>query len=139
MAEHSSLLFAFLEEWKEAKIDYSHKIGFELQSSDNGMFGMNTPAYFSLSLIQRLPVSISEVKKEVEVMAYPNPTSDLLHFVSQNSIENISILSLQGEKVQNYIVDNKSAVLNIENLPSGIYLARVYTEEGIATKRFIKQ
>ncbi|HAY87846.1 MAG TPA: hypothetical protein DCY51_00215 [Bacteroidetes bacterium] len=128
-----------LEEWKEAKIDYSHKIGFELQSSDNGMFGMNTPAYFSLSLIQRLPVSISEVKKEVEVMAYPNPTSDLLHFVSQNSIENISILSLQGEKVQNYIVDNKSAVLNIENLPSGIYLARVYTEEGIATKRFIKQ
>lgn len=128
-----------LDEWVEAKIDYSHKLGFELQSSDNGEFGMNTPAYFSLSIIQRVPASISEQVDEVNVVLYPNPTKGTLNLEVGSIIEKIVLLNTQGQEVLIHRVGRKSAQLNLLGLTPGIYIVQITTEGGVANKKIIKQ
>ncbi|MDG2454236.1 MAG: DUF4465 domain-containing protein [Bacteroidia bacterium] len=130
-----------LREWKEARIEACHKLGFQLESSDNGSFGMNTPAYFSMSLTQNFVASVTEENKLVQVLAYPNPTSSLLNLQAEDVIENIRILSLDGRTLanENTKVLSKKVLVNTGELALGVYFAVVTTAKGTVTKRFIKQ
>ncbi|MEN8696583.1 MAG: DUF4465 domain-containing protein [Bacteroidia bacterium] len=130
-----------LKEWKEAKISPCHKIGFELQSSDNGSFGMNTPAYFSLSLIQLRPASIATQNAIIRLKAFPNPAINKLNLQADEMIQEVKIQGLDGRVLTH--IDNRVLSKKVEVsttfLTSGIYFATVTTAKGTATKRFIKQ
>jgi hypothetical protein len=130
-----------LKEWKEAKISQCHKIGFELQSSDNGSFGMNTPAYFSLSLIQLRPASIATQNAIIRLKAFPNPAINKLNLQADEMIQEVKIQGLDGRVLMH--IDNRVLSKKVEvsttSLTSGIYFATVTTAKGTATKRFIKQ
>jgi len=134
-----------LKDWKQVKMFTPtdirfHKIVFNLESSDNGMFGMNTPAYFCLSYEFDLG-SITNLKKDINVLAYPNPASSSLNLQAEDMIQNVSILSLDGRILANSNpqVLSKNLTVNTAELASGVYFAVVTTAKGTATKRFIKQ
>ena len=134
-----------LKDWKEIKAftprDITfHKIVFNLESSDNGNFGMNTPAYFCLSY-DFLIGSVAEINESINVLAYPNPTSSILNLQAEDVIENIRILSLDGRTLANgnTQVLSKNVTVNTAELASGVYFAVVTTAKGTVTKRFIKQ
>ncbi|MCF8277417.1 MAG: zinc-dependent metalloprotease [Flavobacteriales bacterium] len=67
----------------------------------------------------------------------PNPTSDLLHFQSTKS-GSFSILDVQGRT----ILSGKSAsgknVLDVSEIPPGVYLFRLQSESELSSARFIK-
>ena len=114
---------------------------FTLESSDVGMFGMNTPAYFCLSTDFDMTGSIAKSNKAIQVLAYPNPTLDKLNLQAENLIENVQIISLDGrvlESGQNQ-VQSKNVTVSTRELTPGIYFAVVTTSKGTATKRFVKQ
>jgi hypothetical protein len=135
-----------LKDWKEVKSAKNtdlafHKLSFRLESSDVGMFGMNTPAYFCLSYEFDQIGSVSNRNQAIKVLAYPNPTSNKLNLEAENLIENVQIISLDGrilESGQNQ-VQSKNVTVNTAELTPGIYFAVVTTAKGTATKRFIKQ
>lgn len=70
---------------------------------------------------------------------YPNPVSQLLHIKSSaEAIQQVSIMNVNGRM----ITDSRGLCtqefrLNVESLSPGLYLARVRTEAGWATLRFI--
>jgi hypothetical protein len=134
-----------LKDWKEFKTHFNsnfnfHKLVFELESSDIGTFGMNTPAYFCLSY-NFMTGSVSELKAPINVLAYPNPTANTLNLQAEERIEKVQIIGLDGRllEVNDAQVYTKKVAINTAVLNPGIYFAVVTTAKGNATKRFIKQ
>jgi photosystem II stability/assembly factor-like uncharacterized protein len=68
---------------------------------------------------------------------YPNPTGDFLTIKTDVSIEKIALLDVTGKTVVVHHTD--APVLNVKMLNNGIYFAHIYTSEGLAVKKFIKQ
>ena len=116
---------------------------FSLSSTDNGMFGMNTPAYFVMDNFTTTDglTSTKEVVSAKELMrVYPNPSSEFLRIrsslVDANSF--VSIYSLDGSLLQQTRYNIEEEVINIQNLPKGSYLIRLETAEKVSTQLFIK-
>jgi len=70
------------------------------------------------------------------ISAYPNPATDVLNIQSYETVESVSILSLDG-KVLSTTYGQK---VDISNLNSGVYLYRVTSTKGeSAVSKFVKQ
>lgn len=70
---------------------------------------------------------------------YPNPTKGVLHIraLQGQSIENITIYSLQGSEVMN--IKGQQESINVQDLSAGIYLLNIQTNQGISQHRLIKK
>lgn len=72
---------------------------------------------------------------EVEaVSVYPNPAKDKLYIKGEN-IQSIELYNLVGQQV----MVSAETVLDLSDLTEGIYFVRVVCENGMATKRIVKQ
>ncbi|MFI5196449.1 MAG: DUF4465 domain-containing protein [Chitinophagales bacterium] len=130
-------------EWVNlTSLGHVDSLQFLLSSSDNGSFGMNTPAYFcmdnfttnetSLSVGNVHPVSIAKV--------YPNPATDMLYVdVADNSVQQIIVTDLIGKIMGNYRVTEKQVAINTASLPSGVYILELTGKGKTANVRFVKK
>jgi Secretion system C-terminal sorting domain len=78
------------------------------------------------------------------VNLYPNPAINEVNIVynAGADVKNIAVYNIIGKMMAVYKVsDPDGANINIENMPAGIYLARITNSRGevVATKRFAKQ
>jgi hypothetical protein len=111
---------------------------FVLTSSDVGLYGMNTPAYFSIDNIGNYPLtSVSEILP-IDFKIYPNPSSDLIKF-KNNGNENsykVNIYDIYGR----IIISNSNSPeeLNISSLSKGQYIVQIISEDNNFNEVFIK-
>jgi Secretion system C-terminal sorting domain/META domain len=76
--------------------------------------------------------------KNGEITIYPNPSHSEIFIESQKDpITKIELLNLLGESLQSR-TDYTDSV-DISDLASGIYLLRIFTEQGSIVKKIIKQ
>ncbi|MDZ4667078.1 MAG: T9SS type A sorting domain-containing protein [bacterium] len=68
----------------------------------------------------------------VSVNVFPNPVNGLLNVQANSKIVNLKLNDLQGKEL---IKMSHSNVLNLEELPSGIYILTIETQDGIAIRR----
>lgn len=95
-------------------------------------------------IICKTPASTPVIAKATDnVLLYPNPANSEVNVVYDASadVKNIAIYNIIGKVLTVYRVTGSSANLNIENIPSGIYFARLYNSAGnvVATRKFTKQ
>ena len=82
-------------------------------------------------------LSISDEILENEITIFPNPAKSQLHIRATSvEIARVEIYSTLGTLVRK--VSNNKAPINIEEISSGLYLVKIYTEKGIVIKRFLK-
>lgn len=73
------------------------------------------------------------------ISLFPNPTTDVINLSSSSDIEQITIMDMSGKVVQYVTNLHKSLLqLNVSQLSKGIYIVSIKTNEGIVTKRLIK-
>jgi len=73
-----------------------------------------------------------------ELQVYPNPTSgELIIENGELIIENVEIFDILGKK-QKIIFNFQLSTFNLTDLPVGIYFIRIQTEEGVITRRIVK-
>lgn len=113
-------------------------ISFSLSSSDNGQFGMNTPAYFCIDDIKTTDgiTSTKNIEKS-ELKIYPNPVSDVVYISNDQNWENYRILDLNGRIIKEGGV-NADAGITVKTLPNGHYVISVWNEDSKAVELFIK-
>ncbi len=69
------------------------------------------------------------------VTVYPNPTEDVIYISSQESIQNITLVDLNGREVLN----SQNIAISLSKLQSGIYFLLIQTNFGIVQKSIVKK
>ena len=88
-----------------------------------------------VTLIQN-PLSNDQFDNE-NVSVYPNPVSDVVYFKTIEEVSKVEIYDMSGRILSsNSILENK---LDVNNLQSGNYILKIYSQNGIVTSKIIKQ
>lgn len=114
------------------------KIAFRLESSDNGIYGMNTPAYFFIDHVNGIPASITQNSESIHFLVYPNPASDAIYFPVQNNSV-VKIINSNGQLVATKNCSSGLSTVEISQLPKGIYFIRITEGKKIRNAKFIKE
>ena len=92
------------------------------------------------SVSERTPspkIATKNIENNVEnLLVYPNPVKDVVKVKSSDKILSIEILNTQGQVISS---SQDSNSVELSNVAKGMYLLRITTDEGIQTKRIIKE
>lgn len=92
----------------------------------------DTSSYFALETSN----GVAEGFGLNQIFVYPNPVKDILNIAYYGvNLKNISMIDLQGREVYT----GRENQINIQSLPTGMYIIKVETALGVATLRFVKQ
>ena len=73
------------------------------------------------------------------IQVFPNPVNDFLLIKPENSIniQSLTLFSIDGEEIKRLpISENK---ISLENLEKGFYILRINTNQGVFTKKLLKE
>lgn len=112
------------------------RMEFQLFSTDNGPFGMNTPAYFCLDNLFEYPIETTGKKVSANLHIYPNPSSQYIHAEVDHATF-AGVFDLNGKLVMHW-EHPESNRLNIAPLIPGLYLLRVEKEGIVYSGRFFR-
>lgn len=97
---------------------------------------------FNIEIDEDAVVSSKSPELEETLSVFPNPTSDLVTLAFGQLLDGpvqVSLFNLQGQQLQqrqfNQAMGNVQ--LNVSEVPAGIYLLNVRTEQGMATRKLI--
>jgi hypothetical protein len=124
--------------WQYVTLDQEvDSVTFVLNSSDIGLYGMNTPAYFAIDNIGDYPLSLIEYST-MKLDLYPNPSSDFINISYQKNLSSylVSVYDIFGKKV---ISNLKGANrIDISKLNKGQYMLQIESEIETINERFLK-
>ena len=66
---------------------------------------------------------------------YPNPSNDVVSIVSESTIDEVNIYSVQGILIKKV---SETEQIEVSNLSSGIYFIEVLSENQKSVQKFIK-
>ena len=71
------------------------------------------------------------------LIIYPNPTKDELFINSESQITKVEIYSLTGALL--LLENNFKEKISVSALSQGVYMVKVYTNEGLVVSKVIKE
>lgn len=80
-------------------------------------------------------LSIDDVELNTKISIYPNPTSDIIHIESRQTVESIQLINMEGKQV---MMKKNPSTIDISQLKSGMYLLAIKTQKGTIVKRVLK-
>lgn len=110
-------------------------IGFRLESSDNGAWGMNTPSYFALDNVDFHYNSTGVEDLKLSMNVYPNPFNDQLIVKGENGL--LELRDLNGKLIHSEEL-TWNTIIETALLPSGIYFLQLKNDRGTALQKVIK-
>ncbi|HEY6915280.1 MAG TPA: T9SS type A sorting domain-containing protein [Paludibacter sp.] len=84
---------------------------------------------------------IPETKNSIQsIPVYPNPSDGIYYINTQEyGVQSWVIADLDGRTLKNHVQSISSGVIDITDLPKGIYILKVITQTGQFTQKLIKQ
>ena len=122
-------------------------LAFFLHSSDNGSFGMNTPAFFCTDDLKLSTVTgIENYFLEESLSVFPNPAvngAEIIFNTAEPVYVNMKITDVTGREVagqniNSFAGQNKFRV-DVSQYPSGVYYVILNANGNVITKKLIKQ
>lgn len=113
---------------------------FSLSSSDNGMFGMNTPAYFCVDNIKTNNI-LSTADNTLSGISLVNTLADEMLLVNNDLSDNLAyqVVNIGGQPVISGQLTTGENQIDLGSLPTGKYWINV-REEGLQwTEGFVKR
>jgi hypothetical protein len=83
------------------------------------------------------PTSVAKTLRTTPLQVYPNPAKEEIFIKSDSLIKQVEIYSLTGALLLS--CNNFNGKISISALPQGVYLIRVYTNEGVAVSKIVKE
>ena len=111
-----------LDTWQKVNfIQSNDSVTFEMVSSDNGTWGMNTPAFFAMDNLEVLYAAGVEKTQVTRLNAFPNPVKNILNFSTNATLKNIDIFNFEGQLVRKNSFEYGTKSIDVSDLNSGIY------------------
>ncbi len=130
-----------LDEWRREEfftilLDSLH---FTLVSSDQNMFGNNTPDFFALDHIElaQLIISTREEVQVTKVDAYPNPSAELVRLGDGAVAVQLQLLDQLGRPVREVAAYQLGQPLPVHTLASGLYTAVMRAPDATYISQFV--
>ena len=77
---------------------------------------------------------------ENSVVLFPNPANEYINVQSSKvTVQSVEVIDVYGKVINTVNVTENPTRINVHGLASGMYFVRVTTDEGVATKTFIKK
>lgn len=113
---------------------------FSLTSSDNGAWGMNTPAYFCLDQLEvAAPTGVENLASGPALKLFPNPVESVLNVGTSELIGgNLFIHDMSGQLLEARKVTAPQTSIQVSELPAGVYALKITSDGKNVQKRFIK-
>ena len=74
------------------------------------------------------------------VVVYPNPTTGMIQIQnSESRIENVEVYDAYGKMLNVVNVNDNTTAVDLSNYAAGTYFVKIVTENGVVTKRVVKQ
>ena len=70
---------------------------------------------------------------------YPNPTNGILNINYSSQITKVDLTNVLGQQVLSENINDKNAKIDLQFLPKGTYLVKVFTNNTFITIKVIKQ
>ncbi|CAL2105085.1 putative repeat protein (TIGR02543 family)/predicted secreted protein (Por secretion system target) [Tenacibaculum sp. 190524A02b] len=117
--------------------------GWQFDAWSGDVTGTTTTITITMSANQTVTGTFSQVTAGIDdekllkdFSVYPNPTAEVLNVKLQETVNNITIYTIQGKKV----MQSKERVINVSELPSGIYLIKIDAKNNkTGLTKFVKQ
>jgi hypothetical protein len=141
LAEGTDLLNTW--KWVDlSKLGDVDSIGFSLESSDTGQFGMNTPAFFCIDnfTTRDIHTGINQVAAQLKgISVYPNPatTSFVIETATQQATAHI--FNITGKQVASQSINFGANTIMVDQLQPGMYLLQVESNGIVETRKLIIQ
>jgi len=81
--------------------------------------------------------SIGEIKKEVEILSYPNPVHDKLT-IMLSELGNVYIANSVGQIIISGIQNSLKQTLDLSQLPNGLYFLKIEVNNQLVIRKIIK-
>jgi basic endochitinase B len=81
-------------------------------------------------------ISIDETQKTL-ARIYPNPTSEQLFIRAETNIRSIQFISAVGQIIRQEAILSDQVILDVSTLAAGIYMLKIYTDNGIEAKNVV--
>ncbi|MBL7912893.1 MAG: DUF4465 domain-containing protein [Bacteroidia bacterium] len=114
---------------------------FFMFTSDNGSFGPNTPLFFGMDNFTNTQssVGLAENKTNFNLSVYPNPFSSILTIRSDLKAEGtVALMDVAGKIIYSQQVNDMQTVLDVHDLPNGIYFLELSSAGQKTMKKLIK-
>ena len=97
-------------------------------------FAFDTNVYWNTSTT----LSTSEIASNQAVNFYPNPAKDIVSITSTTTIERISLYNLLGQEIFSQQINSNEFILDINNQPTGTYIAKVSSNGKFQSLKLVK-
>jgi hypothetical protein len=105
----------------------------KLKTNSSGTFYNES---LGTSAVEQFDVGVKN--NEVDVRIYPNPAVDKLTINSQENIEQIELINLQGKVVFTELVNAMNHTFDLSQFEKGSYILVLRTSAGISSKPLVK-
>ena len=86
----------------------------------------------------QMPTNVGiDALPEIETAVYPNPTTDVVNIACRQNITNVEVYNIEGRLVYQYSPATPICSIRMAGQKAGLYWAKIYTQEGTATKKII--
>ena len=136
---NTGLIFERDDLWGWSFMEVDHPINDMSSYGDSVVFGVGDSGY----VVVNQPLGILGLDQQTETApsfsVYPNPVQDQLYIraVDMTSSPLVTITSLSGQVIRQE--QTQDQILNVAELPAGIYLITLTSDGRVNTQRFIKQ
>ena len=73
---------------------------------------------------------------EFNVVLYPNPTKDIVN-ISSDNIQRVTVFNMFGQMVLDAEVNSNETTINMNGFSAGVYMVRITTSMGVATRNIV--
>lgn len=111
--------------------------------SSNGVFITGWGIDSSETILRTFRLQLTETldinnPKEPMVTIYPNPVTDVLQISSQTEIISVIIYNTNGQQLMDKNLNSLHGEIDLNSLSTGIYFAKVLSNNTMSTYKFIK-
>lgn len=103
--------------------------------------GSNDPTqeYSQVNVHLTVATNVDDIKSNVAVMTYPNPTTNNINIKSDTKIDVVSVYGLNGQLVKTVQVNANTAVIEVTNLAKGTYVFDIKSGKNIIKRNVVVQ